>query len=143
MNRALAALFAAALAFPVLILALGLHRMLGGALSVGALLFASVLVLGFPTLILFCKRQWWELWRFVLGGTMGGALCALPFAGNDSFKFVFLVLTFALIGTLASIPFWFAAVWRNEALTCPKEFCLPCGVVYRFARGVLCRPIRD
>lgn len=140
MSRAIAALFAAALAFPILVVALGMHRTLGGALPVGALLFGCVLALGFPTLGLFCKRRWWDLWRFVGGGTLGGALCALPFAGSGNFNFAFLVVIFALLGTAVSVPFWLAAVWRNPELTCPREFCLPCGFVYRYARNVLRRP---
>ena len=140
MGRAIAAFIAAALTFPALILALGLHQTLGSAFLVGAILFATILALGFPTLLLFCKRQWWEPWRFVLGGTLGGALCALPFAGSGSFSFVYLVIIFALTGTAVSVLFWLAGIWRNIDLTCPKQFCLPCGAAYRFARNVLRRP---
>lgn len=143
MSRAIAALVAAAFAFPALILALGVHRTLGGALPVGALLFGSVLGLGLPTLALFCKRQWWGLGRYIIGGTLGGTLCALPFAGNGNFNIAFLILVFALAGAAVAVPFWFAAVWRNADLTCPKKFCLPCGAAYRYARNALRRPARN
>ena len=139
MARAIAALIGAALAFPAFVLALGLHEALGGTVVVGASLFAAVMVLGLPALALFCKRQWWDLWRFVAGGTLGGALCALPFAGSGRFGFGYLVVIFALGGTVLSLVFWFAAVWRNRDLTCPREFCLPCGVAYRYARNALRR----
>ncbi|MDO8933013.1 MAG: hypothetical protein Q7U97_11505 [Rhodocyclaceae bacterium] len=138
MNRAIAALVAVAFAFPALILALGLHEGMGGSLLVGSLLFTAVLVLGFPSLALFCKRQWWELWRFILGGTLGGALCAAPFV-SDRFSPIYLIIILALGGAVSSILFWFAGIWRNENLTCPKQFCLPCGVAYRYARHALRR----
>ena len=137
MARALVALFGAAFAFPALVLALGLQEALGGTVVVGISLFAAVTLLGLPALVLFCKRQWWEPWRFVAGGTLGGALCALPFAGSGRFGFAYLLVIFALAGLFLSIGFWFAAVWRNRNLTCPREFCLPCGVVYRYARNAL------
>lgn len=142
MNRVIAAFFAVAFAFPASILALGLHESLGGAFMVGALLFAVVLALGFPALFLFCKRQWWGPARFVIGGTLGGALCALPFAGGARFSFTYLVLIFALVGMLLSALFWLAGIWRNRNLTCPKAFCLPGGVTYRYAREALRRRLR-
>ena len=43
MGRAIAALLAAALVYPLTIIALGLHTALGGALRVGILLSAAVL----------------------------------------------------------------------------------------------------
>ncbi len=139
MARAIAALLGAAFAFPAFALALGLEEALGGTLFVFASLAGSVVLLGLPTLVAFCKLQWWEPWRFVAGGTLGGAICALPFAGSGRFAFAYLLVIFALTGFLLSIAFWFAAVWRNRELTCPKEFCLPCGVVYRYARNALTR----
>lgn len=142
MVRALAALFGTAFAFPALVLGLGLDKALGGPFVASALLFAFIVALGFPALSLFCRKQWWEPWRFIGAGTLGGALCALPFVGSGRFGFGYLVLIFALIGTLLSVVFWFAAIWRNDELTCPKEFCLPCGVAYRFARNVLRRRMR-
>lgn len=137
MARALAALLAAAFAFPALVLALGLHEALGGMAVVGISLFGTVALLGLPALVCFCKLQWWEPWRFVAGGTLGGAICALPFAGSGRFGFAYLLVIFALAGLFLSVVFWFAAVWRNRDLTCPKEFCLPCGVAYRYARDAL------
>lgn len=142
MLRAIAALLGAALAFPALMLALGLDEALGGPLLVGGLIFGMVVALGFPALSLFCKLRWWDAWRFVLGGVVGGALCALPFLGDARFGAVYLVVIFALVGGALAVLFWIAAIWRNDALTCPKEFCLPCGVAYRFARNVLRRRSR-
>lgn len=139
MARALAALFGAALAFPAFAFALDLHEALGGIFVVVGWLSGAVLLLGLPMLILFCRRQWWEPWRFVLGGTLGGAVCALPFAGSGRFGFAYLVVIFALAGLFLSVGFWFAAIWRNRDLTCPREFCLPCGVAYRYARNALRR----
>lgn len=124
MPRVLTALFIVALAFPALVIALGIHATLGGALAAGAKIFVTILALGLPALGCFCRFQWWQLWRFIAGGTLGGALCALPFAGSATFNFGFLVLVFALIGAAIAVPFWALAIWRNDLLTCPRKFCL-------------------
>jgi hypothetical protein len=139
MGRAIAAFLAVALAFPASVILLDLHHALGGMLMVGAILFGCVLALGFPTLILFCKRQWWELWRFVLGGAAGGALCALPFVGGVTFAPVYLFVLFMIAGVAFAGVFWLSGIWRNDNLTCPKEFRLPGGVTYKFARNALRR----
>lgn len=101
-----------------------------GALGV----FAGVLAIGSLALYYCCKRRRWDAWRFVLVGALGGALCALPFYGGSG-VFGFLVLILALAGAGFGLLFWFTAIWRNDALTCPKFFCLPCGTTYKVARG--------
>ena len=73
----------------------------------------------------------------LLGG-LGGSLCALPFAGSP-FSFGFLLFLFMVGGSLGGLLFWLAAIWRNDDLTCPKSYCLPCGTVYRVARQALNR----
>lgn len=98
--------------------------------------FAAVLAVGFPVLYRCCRRGQWEVWRFVVLVALVGALCALPFYGGP-FAFPFLLAIFVLAGALFGLAFWFAAIWRNEDLTCPKSFCLPCGTVYRVARRAL------
>lgn len=138
MARALVALFVAASAFAASILALDLHRHFGGAAFVGSLLIGCVLVMGLPTMVLFCKRQWWQPWRFVVGGMLGGAIFALPFLGGR-ISGAFLVAILAAAGAAAGMGLWFAGIWRNENLTCPREFCLPCGVAYKYARNALRR----
>lgn len=139
MHRAIAAFLAVALAFPASVVLLDLHHALGGMMKVGLVLFAGVLATGLPALILFCKRQWWQPWRFLAGGTLGGALCALPFVGAGRFSPLFLIGLFALAGLVYAGLFWLAAVWRNDNLTCPREFRLPGGIRYKFARGALRR----
>jgi len=139
MTRAMVALFGAALAFPGFVLALGFGEALGGDWFVGGVMFALVVCCGFPALSLYSKRRWWEPWRFVAGGTLGSALFALPFLGSGRFGFGYLVVAFALVGGLLSVVFWLAAIWRNDELTAPREFCLPCGVAYRYARDALRR----
>lgn len=124
MPRVLTALFIAAFAYPALMVALGLHVALGGALAAGAKIFALVVALGLPALGCFCRFQWWQLWRFIVGGTLGGALCALPFAGAGNFNFAYLALIFAVAGAFVAVPFWILAIWRNNRLTCPRKFCL-------------------
>lgn len=140
MRRALAAYLAVALAFPALVLLLGLHHALGGAAIVVSTLMLVVLLLGLPTLILFCRRQWWEPWRFVAGGGIGGVLCAMPLIAAPAFSPVYLVILFGLFGIGCSIVFWFAGIWRNDQLTCPKEFRLPNGTRFPVARGRLKKP---
>lgn len=141
MRRALAAYLAVALAFPALILMLDLQHALGGATFVISVLLAVVLLLGLPALILFCKLQWWEPWRFLAGGGIGGVLCALPFLAAPSFSPIFLVALFALIGVGFSGIFWLSGIWRNDGLTCPREFRLPGGARFRVARGLLKKPL--
>lgn len=136
MGRALVALLATALVFAASLLTLDLHRNLGSAAFVATFTVCGVLVLGLPVLVLFCKRQWWSPLRFALGGALGGALFAVPFA-NGRFSVVYLVVTLMLVGLISGIGFWFAGIWRNENLTCPKEFCLPCGIAYKYARNAL------
>jgi hypothetical protein len=48
-------------------------------------------------------------------------------------------MAFVLTGATLGALFWFAALWRNDDLTCPKSFCLPCGMVYKVARNGLRR----
>jgi hypothetical protein len=138
-RRILLAFLAAAVAFPGTIVLLDVHHVLGGLLKVAGLLFAIFLACGFPLLFLFCRRQWWSPWRFLLGGMLGGGLCALPFAGAGSFSFVYLAILFAMLGLVVATLFWFAGVWRNDNLTCPREFRLPGGTTYRVARDALRR----
>lgn len=136
MPRVLMALLVVALAFPALVIALGIHATLGGALAAGAKIFAVILALGLPALGCFCRLQWWQPWRFIAGGTLGGALCALPFVGSATFNFGFLVLVFALLGAFIAVPFWVLAIWRNDKLTCPRKFCLG-DTTYRVVRQAL------
>lgn len=139
MARALAALLAVALAFAALIVALGLHRHVGSPLIAGGAVFALVLCCGMPVLVLFCKRQWWQPWRFVGGGALGGAIGAIPFAGNVGFSPIYLILVLMVAGLGAGTALWCIGIWRNDNLTCPKEFRLPGGTVYKVASGALRR----
>ena len=136
MPRVFMALLIAALAYPTLLAALGILAALGGAFVAGAKIFAVILALGLPALGCFCRLQWWQPWRFAVGGTLGGALCALPFAGSVTFNFGFLVLVFALLGAFIALPFWVLAIWRNDKLTCPRKFCLG-NTTYHVVRQVL------
>lgn len=134
MRRAVLALLGVAAGFVVLVVWLGLDGEGGGWKAFGV--FAGVLAAGFPVLYRSCRRQRWEVWRFPPLGALCGGLCALPFYGGP-FGFGFLLLILVLAGMLFGLLFWLAAVWRNDDLTCPKSFCLPCGTVYRVARGRL------
>lgn len=138
MRRVIVALCGVAAAFAALAVWLDLAR---ESVANGwgiAVVFVGVLAVGFPVLFRCCKRHRWEVWRWIAHGTVAGILCALPFAGGP-FGFGFLLLIFALAGTLFGLLFWVAAIWRNEDLTCPKSFCLPCGTAYKFARNALRR----
>lgn len=138
MRRVMFALLGEAAAFAALVLWLELgrevERTAHGALGV----FVGVLGIGFPALYYCCKNRLWDVWRFIVLGTLGGGLCALPFSGGP-YAFPFLLGLFALAGAFSGVLFWFAAIWRNDDLTCPKSFCLPCGKAYRFARNALSR----
>lgn len=137
MRRVILALLGVAGAFAALAVALELDRG-GGVLRLAGGVFVGVLAAGYPLLFFCCKRRWWAPWQMILLGALGGALCALPFAGG-SFAFGFLLLIFVLAGAGIGLGFWFTALWRNDGLTCPKSFCLPCGTVYQVARNGLQR----
>lgn len=99
-------------------------------------IFLGVFVAGLALLYYACYRGWWQAWRFMLLGATAGAVAAIPFAFGPHFfalTLVFCTLAGAAVGWL----FWFAAVWKNEALTRPKAFCLPCGAEYPVARAVI------
>jgi hypothetical protein len=134
MRRVIFALLGEAIAFAALVVWFELGHTAEGR-GLGALgVFAGVLAIGFPSLYYCCKRRQWEVWRFILLGAIGGALCALPFYGG-ALLFSFLVPIFALAGAGFGLLFWFTAIWRNDDLTCPKSFCLPCGKAYKVVRG--------
>lgn len=136
MRRVIAALLGVAAGFALLVVWLELGRESGATGQAAVIMFFSVLAAGCAALYLCCKRYWWEIWRFILFGALGGSVCALPFSGG-SFSFGFLLVLFLLAGSGAGVLFWLAAIWRNDNLTCPKSFCLPCGVAYKVARNAL------
>lgn len=136
MRRVVVALLGMAAAFAVLVMWLDLERDASWGGYAAAIVFAGVLGIGFPVLKYFCKRGLWAAWRFMLLGMLCGGVAALPFVGG-SFGFGFLLLVFLLAGAVFGLLFWVAAIWRNDNLTCPKSFCLPCGTVYRVARTKL------
>jgi peptidoglycan/LPS O-acetylase OafA/YrhL len=138
MRRVIFALIGVAAAFAALVVWLELGGKQGRTPIFAAGLFAGVLVAGFPVLYQCCKRHWWQPWQMTLLGSLGGGLCALPFAGGP-FGFGFLLAIFLLAGTGLGLLFWLVAIWRNDDLTCPRSFCLPCGAVYRVARNALNR----
>jgi hypothetical protein len=138
MARVLLALLGVAAAFAALVYGLDLGRTQGGSLRSALGMFAGVLALGLPLAYLCCKRGWWQVWVLAGLGATGGALATLPYAGG-SYAFSFLVFTFSLAGLALGLLFWLAAIWRNDALTCPKSFCLPCGTAYQVARRLLHR----
>lgn len=138
MYRVRIALLGVAIAFAALVLTLDLGRADGGSTRAALGTFAGVLLLGLPALQLCCQRGWWQIWRLMAIGALGGALASLPFAGGN-FVFNFLALIFVLTGALLGLLFWCMAIWRNNDLTCPKTFCLPGGTSYRVARKWLQR----
>lgn len=139
MRRVLLALLGVASLFAALIywIASGESGMAAGRGAIGV--FISVLMVGFPSLYYCCKRGLWQGWRFILLGALSGAFCALPLLGGP-YLFGFLLIVFVAVGAGYGGLFWLAAIWRNEDLTCPKSFCLPCGQAYRVARRALRRP---
>ena len=128
MRRALVALLTEALLISALLVGLDAGPLIAG------IVFAVVLAGGYALLCYCCRGERWEFWRFVLFGSFTGALCALPYAGGPH-AFGFLLAMLLLVGATFGLLFWFAAIWRNANLTCPKAFCLPCGTIYRVARS--------
>ena len=144
MRRVIVALLGVAAGFAALVVWLGLPREASEqsaqwtkwAAALGV--FAGVVLAGFPVLFWCCKRRYWDSWRFVLIGALAGMFCTLPFA-TGPYAYGFLLILFLAAGALYGLLFWLVAIYRNEGLTCPKSFCLPCGKVYRVARHALGR----
>lgn len=138
MRRVVVALLIEAACFAGLVIWLDLNGWLGDAGQSAMGVFVGVLGTGFPALYYCCKNRMWEIWRAVLLGSLCGGLCALPFSGGG-IHIGFLLLLFMLAGAAFGVVFWLTAIWRNDDLTCPKSFCLPCGTAYRVARSALGR----
>lgn len=134
MWRVMVGLLGMAAGFAVLAAELELGRSNGSGWVAAFGVFAGLVVLGYPVLYLCCKRRWWAFWQTTLMGVVAGVFCTLPFIGGK-FSFGFLMLIFVLAGAGFGMLFWLMAIWRNDGLTCPKSFCLPCGTVYRVARS--------
>lgn len=136
MGRIALAFGVATFAFPMFILLSGTPDAWGGALRVGGITAIGVLGLGLPAFYLFRCKGWWHPWRFVLGGTLGGLLCALFMLDAQASNFWFFAVVFGLGGAAHAILFWFVAAWRNPELTQPREYCLG-GITYKAARNAL------
>ncbi len=139
MGRVAIAFAVAAFAFPLFILLSGTPDAWGGALRVGAITVTGVLGMGVPAFLFFRCRHWWELWKFIVGGALGGLLCAIFFMKTDAPNFWFFAILFAAGGTFHAVLFWLIAVRRNLQLTTPNQYCLPGGVIYMTARRTLAR----
>lgn len=136
MRRVLLALLVEAGCFAGCVLWLGLTVGTGDAGQAALGIFIAVVGTGLPVLAYCCRHRLWEPWRVLLLGGLAGALCATPFLGG-SIHPGFLIFLFVLAGTAFGAVFWLIAIWRNDDLTCPTHFCLPCGTVYRVARNAL------
>lgn len=137
MGRVALAFAVAVFAFPLFVLLSGRPDAWGGALRVGAITVTGVLVLGVPAFLFFRYRRWWELWRFMLGGALGGVLCAPVFMATAAPSFWFFAILFALGGACHALLFWLMAAWRNPELTTPSQYSLPGGATYKRARRAL------
>ncbi|MDP1526977.1 MAG: hypothetical protein Q8M20_14275 [Rhodocyclaceae bacterium] len=135
MQRVSLALLVVAAAFAAMVFELGLGR---NPQRAALFVFVGVLVVGYPLLFLCCKRGWWKIWQTCFLGMIGGMICTLPFT-NGPFGIQFLLLVFVIAGAALGMLFWLIAIWRNVDLTCPKSFCLPCGMAYRVARKAMLR----
>lgn len=137
MRRVIIGLCGMAAAFAALVVLLELGQG-GGAVRAALGGAGGVLAIGLPALYVCCRRHLWEIWHITLLGALAGGFGALPFAGGR-FGFGFLLAIFLLAGAALGLLLWLAAVWRNDNLTCPKSFCLPCGTVYKVARNAFLR----
>jgi len=133
MQRVLIGLAFLALSFAALThwLELGSHPALSA-----FLVATGVALVGYPALYLCCRRGWWSPFHTVALGLLAGVLVALPF-DDGKILIHFLLMITVIAGGIFGLLFWVIAIWRNEDLTCPKSFCLPCGTVYRYARAAI------
>lgn len=137
MGRVALAFAVAVFAFPFFILMSGTPDAWGGALRVGSVTAAGVLGMGLPAFWFFRCRGWWQPWKFIAGGAIGGLLGAALFLKIDSANFIFFATVFAIGGATHALLFWFIAAWRNPTLTMPAKYCLPGGITYRAAPRAL------
>lgn len=136
MGRAALGFAVAVFAYPLFVLLSGTPDAWGGALRVGGVTAIGVLGLGLPAFYVFRCKGWWQPWRFIAGGALGGLVCALFMTDPGAPNFLFFAVVFALGGAAHAVLFWFVAAWRNPALTQPREYCLG-GVTYKAARSTL------
>lgn len=136
MVRVFLAFVMAVSAFPAFILMSGTPDAWGGALRVAGVTASGVLVLGLPAFWLFRCKNWWQPWRFVLGGFLGGLLSTFFWTDPGAPNFLFFAVVFGLGGLAHAALFWVVAVWRNDALTRPRAYCLG-GKIYPAARKAL------
>lgn len=140
MARVVAAFVLVALAYPAFIVFAGTPEGLGSAGRVTAISGGGVLLLGVPAFLLFRCRGWWQLWRFLVGGGLGGLLLALVLLRSDAANLPLLAFVFLAGGVVYALLFWCLAVWRNPGLTAPRQYCLPGGYAYKVARRMLRKP---
>lgn len=136
MGRIALAFAVAVFAYPMFILLSGTPDAWGGALRVASVTVTGVLGLGLPAFYLFRCKGWWQPWRFIVGGMLGGLLCAAFMLDVSASNFPLFAVVFALGGAAHAVLFWFIAAWRNDELTRPREYCLG-GTTYRAARNAL------
>jgi hypothetical protein len=137
MGRVLLGFLFAALAYPAFVALASPPGSTAAVLRLAAVTGGGVLLVGLPAFLLFRCRGWWQLWRFLAGGGLGGLLLALALLKPGATNAAFLALVFTLGGVAHALLFWVVAVWRNRVLTLPREYCLPGGLRYKVARRVL------
>lgn len=137
MARVALAFAVVAFALPMLVLLSGTADAGAGARRIGVVTVAGALVLGVPAFIYFRCLGWWQLWKFMVGGALGGLLCAFVFLDIEAPNFVFLAFLFVAGGALHALVFWLIAIWRHPALTVPRRYCLPDGATYKVAHSTL------
>lgn len=140
MLRVVAAFVLVALAYPAFVALTGTPGGLGSAARVAAISGSGVLLLGVPAFLLFRCRGWWQLWRFLVGGGLGGLLLALVLLKSDAANLALLAFVFLVGSVVHALLFWCLAVWRNPGLTAPRQYCLPGGYAYKVASRALRKP---
>lgn len=124
----------ASLAYPAFVALAGPASSTASVLRVAAVTCGGVLLVGLPAFLWFRCRGWWQPWRYLAGGGLGGLLLALVLLKPGAGNVLFLSLVFVFGGLAHALLFWVVAVWRNPALTAPREYCLPGGPRYKVAR---------
>lgn len=88
-----------------------------GALQLAGFTLLALVIVGLPLLALLLRRGWRSWRHFALAGGVLGAVCIVPFVGDELLLLLFLLPNFMVIGALHGLLFWMLGVAGNRDLS--------------------------